>query len=379
MMPRRTFDGSNGAAELETAAFSGLLQSWTGFWFSPVAPTALHVVRVLSGLLFLFWLLSLAGHQTALFGLGGWLDAQAHKEVGRMDREAAPEQMLDRPDAPMNWSVLYLCGDSSAAVQAVYWASVAVLVLFTLGAACRLTALLTWLIVASFTSNPAMYEPADQLLTMLAFYLMLGYLLLGQYRRSQSWAGRVLGPRDAFLFPWRSGSRKPDQDLRGSYAAHLALRLFQVHFALLVFTSGLQKLQFAEWWSGVALWFPLHPPLETSEEELRTIASQAPRYLFFLSLAGYCVLAWQLLFPMFAWRKHGWRLVLLGGAVAGCVGGALIGDMSWSGPTFVVASLCYVAPTEWRQLARRLAGLSGLLDLTGQPASPVRLAAGSRG
>src|SRR6185437_10702097 len=85
-----------------------------------------------------------------------------------------------------------------------------------------------------------------------------------------------------------------------SRAANLALRLIQVHVAILLLVSGLHKLQSGAWWSGVAHWYLLHPPLTTRPADLGGLASGAQGYLVFLNLAAYGTLAWQLAFPLFA-------------------------------------------------------------------------------
>ena len=55
------------------------------------------------------------------------------------------------------------------------------------------------------------------------------------------------------------GSRRQSSP---SIAANLTVRLVQVHFAIVLVVSGLHKLQFGDWWSGVAWWYPLNPPFE---------------------------------------------------------------------------------------------------------------------
>src|SRR5262249_52662353 len=150
----------------------------------------LHVVRVLAGLLFLAWLLPFAGDIEAFFGVRGWLDAEALRAAGRDPAETP---------VPIGWALLYLCGDSPALLTAFYWLSILVLVLFTAGLWTRPTSVLTWLIVVSFAANPATSYGGDALLNILAFYLMAGYLLLGQWGRDLSVAERILGPHDTFL------------------------------------------------------------------------------------------------------------------------------------------------------------------------------------
>jgi hypothetical protein len=315
---------------------------WADFWFAPADPAGLRGLRLLAGLLFLAWLLAFAGHQEALFGLGGWFDRQAYQDAARQQ---------GGPPVPLGWSLLYLCGDSGVLVRAAWWLALAALALFTLGLWTRVTAVLAWLVVASFIANPALSFDADYLLVILAFYLMVGHLLQGQWDGPGSLAFRLLGPGRA------------EDRTRPSRAANLTVRLLQVHFALVVVVGALHKLQFGDWWAGVAFWYPLHPPFRVTPEGLRAVSAHATAYLFVLSLAQYVLLAWQLAFPLFAWRKR-WRPVLLGGAVVGWLGSAFLFRQPLFGPVLLLACLAYLTPPEWQRLlswpARALGFLRGL-------------------
>jgi hypothetical protein len=349
------------APSLPAAPAEGALAAWSRFWFRPADACGLHVVRVATGLLLLFWLLPLAGAVDSLFGLQGWFDKQAYVAAARLP---------GGPPKPISWSLLYLCGTNPTALHAVYWASVGVLLLFTLGVASRLTAPLTWLVVASFTANPALDADADALLLMLTFYLMLGYLLLGLRGGGLTWAERLFGPWSAL--PWRPRALRRSRPAP-SVAANLAVRLIQVHFALIVVASGLHKLQAGDWWTGWAYWYALYPPLTTTLTEAREHAGSATTFLFFLSLAAYATLAWQIGFPAFAWRRRWlWRGVLFAGGVAGCLGSALLFQAPVFGLALLIGCVAYVSPDGWRALCDRLRAL--LARRAGQPtpaAEPV--------
>src|SRR5262249_20056791 len=243
------------------------------------------------------------------------------------------------------WSVAYWCGGDPTALVAFFWSSVAVVVLFTLGVFPRLTAVLAWVVVASFTANPAFEYEGDALLLMLTFYLMIGYMLLGQRAPGHSLLSRLLGsPRT-----WPLAAREHDDvEPRRSVGASLALRLIQVHLAVLFVTSGLHKLQFGDWWAGVALWFPLHPPFKTTLAEAMANKAQAATYLSLLNIATYATLAWQIGFPLFAWRPR-WRPVLIGGAIIGWIGGAFLWGLPLVGPAMMIGSASFVSPAGWRR------------------------------
>jgi hypothetical protein len=339
--------------------------AWTDFWFTPADPIALAVLRVLGSMVFLYWLLPFAGDLQAFFGLGGWYDARAYAETSRLK---------ELPPHLFTWSAAYWCGSNSTLLMLLYALSLAAIVLFALGVATRLTAVLTWVAVVSFTANPAVAYDADPFLQMLAFYLMFGHLFLGLRGPGQSLLARVLGPtRETWLlgglWPRRCDALPP------SIAANVALRLLQIHFAIAMVATGLHKLQVSAWWSGLAPWFYLHPPFHTTLSEIRAYAPpNAETSLNLFSLTAYAALAWQIGFPTFAWRP--WlRPLLVGGAAFGWLLTALAMQMPLVGPLLFVLCLAYVTPMEWRWLESKLARLPLLDRLCGQePTSPARRA-----
>jgi hypothetical protein len=323
-----------------------MVHRWIRFWFTPVDAAGLHGLRLLAGLLFVFWLITLAGNQQALFSLSGWVDPRVYIEASRLQE-------------PAGWSVLYLF--NSGWLEAVYWGSIVLFVLFALGLWTRLTGLLTWVMVVSFSANPVTRAEADVLLVILAFYLMVGCLLLGQWSRPLLPAERVLGSSDTWLFG------RPEAP--PSIAANFVLRLLQVHFALVVVVSGLHKLQLGDWWAGAAFWYPLHPPFETTAASIQKEAANRESVLSFLSLAQYLFLAWQLTFPLFAWRKA-WRPLLLGGALVGWIGCLWIYRQPLFGPAYFLCCLSYLQPQEWRWLSGKL--VEGLGRFTGRMPQTIK-------
>jgi hypothetical protein len=197
-------------------------------------------------------------------------------------------------------------------------------------------------VAASFSANPATAYEADSLLVILAFYLAVGYLLLYQLQPHQSMASRLLGPTDTWILN-RGTQRQP------SVAANLALRLLQIHVAIWIVASGLQKLQSGSWWAGWALWYPLHPPFTTTLADLRAIVPSANSYLSILSLGAYVVLAWQIGFPLFAWHRFGRILVLVGAAI-GWIWTGFVEDLPLLGPAVFVACLSFVSSEQWHKV-----------------------------
>jgi hypothetical protein len=336
--------------------------AWTSFWFAGIDPVGLHILRLLAGLLVLAWLAGFAGYQQELFGLQGWFDEQAFREA----------RQLDGTPAPISWSLVYLTGRNRLALDLLYWSGLAVAGLFALGVATRWTGLVSWLVVASFVCSPAIAYEADYLLILLVFYLLLGYLFLGVWNGPRGGTRLLLGAPEALLWNWRTPS-PAGGTVTPSVAANVALRLLQVHFALVMTMSGLHKLQFGDWWSGLAFWYPLHPPLSTTAEQIRGEAAWSAWWSFGTSLAQYLVLAWQLAFPFFAWRR-GWRVLLLGGAAVGWLGTLLLLGLPLFGPVLFLACCSYLTPEEWRSLLGRLSWWRWLLPSAPETMREVSLA-----
>ena len=351
------------ASDQDGVALAG--NAWTRFWFTPTSVTGLHCLRVLSGLLFICWLLSFVGYQEAFFSTTGWFDREAYLQLQQGDPGMAP---------PIGWSMLYLAGDSSEIFQALYWGSLVILALFTLGVATRITGILTWVIVVSFLANPATSYEGDYMLGILAFYLMIGYALLGLWNSPLTKWEMGLGSRYDFVFaPWVFAKTPEARPV--SYAANLAMRLMQLHLMIIIVTSGVHKLQMPDWWAGIALWYPLHPPFQTTVEGLKRELPSLPTNLFFLSLIQYAVLAWQIGFPLFAWRQGKWRVVLLGGATIGWLGSFFLLKLPLFGPFVFLGCLSFLGPDEWAWMTTRVKSWLGSAVSKQGPAKQTALKA----
>jgi hypothetical protein len=325
--------------------FGGWARAWVRFWFEPTDPIGLHLIRVAAGLLFIVWLLPQAGHRDEFFGLNGWFDQRAYAEAANLP---------DGSPAPLGWSVALLFGSAPGYLTAVYFGSLIVFGLFTIGIFPRLTGILSWVAVASMTSSPAILDDVEPWLNMLSFYLMIGYVLWGQDQRGRPVTWHIFGPALTGL-----GTKSMLTANRSSSGATVAIRLLQIHVAIAIVTSGLHKLQFGEWWSGVAYWYLLYSPINSTIEQARNAhGADAQNYLMRLSLGAYAALAWQIGFPLFAWRR-GFRSVLLLGAAIGWIATASWYRQLLTGPATFVGCLAFISALEWRALFGRLQRVSG--------------------
>lgn len=308
--------------------------AWAAFWFTPTSPVGMHAVRFMTGLLLMFWLAPMAGQYGSLFGYG-WVDRQAYLEMQSLPGGT--------PFPVGRWSLVFLVGANPAALALLFWGTLAVFGLFTLGIATRVTGVLTWILVVSNIANPALHYDVDYLLVVVTFYLMVGYLLFDQWSGTPTLVGRAFGS-STFLTPFRTAAPETP-----SYAAALTVRLLQVHFVIVILSAAFHKTQSAEWWTGAAFWYWLNRPETLDIEKLRAMRPFANTTLAFLSLATYATLAWQFTFPLFAFRPS-WRPLLLGGAILGWLGLTFIFGLPYFGPLYMILCLNFLTPPEWSRL-----------------------------
>src|SRR5438067_2353840 len=118
--------------------------------------------------------------------------------------------------------------------------------------------------------------------------------------------------------------------------------------------SGLANLQSPEWATGVAYWYPLHPPLRMPKETYLRDFEAPTVTLTLLSLAQYISLAWRIMFPAFAWRRGNWRFILVGGAIVAWAWTVGVWGLPLFGPIYLIGALSYLDANEWRALGEWL-------------------------
>jgi hypothetical protein len=323
----------------------GFSSRWTDFWFRAADPLPFGMTRIFCGLLFLAWLLPFAGRHEEFFGMEGWFGREGYLQAMREGGPGTP--------VPLGWSILYLAEGNPGLLTALYWGSVAILAAFAAGVATRITSVLTWVVVVSFTANPAISFEADFLLTILAFYMMVGHVLQGFFNGRLTPAEQILGPTSNMVH--RMFDR--EHPSAPSISANMAMRMLQIHFVVVVLASALHKLQLGRWWAGMAFFFPMFPPEKTTPSDLQALFGNAPLILFSLSLAQYLALGWQFGLPFFAWKRSLWpRVLLLGGGAVAWLGNVWLFGIPLFGPFWMIGCLSLLTAEEWHTIIAKVRG-----------------------
>lgn len=276
-------------ARYVTALARDLAEGWDRFWFTAADPTLLGLIRVLTGLMLVYthavWGLVLQD----FFGAEPWLSESLVHAI-QSDGYAYSFWWL----VPAQWA------------WAAHAASLAVLVLFTIGYKTRLTSVLALVVAISYAHRvPEALFGLDQVNVMLTLYLTLGG------------AGQALSV-DRWLASRRQG--RPTSPPAPSVAANLALRLINVHMCVIYLFAGISKLQGEAWWDGQAMWGAF-ASLEYQSADMTWLA----RYPRLIELATHICVLWEMTFCVLIWKPR-WRPLVLAGAVALHIGiGACLG------------------------------------------------------
>src|SRR4051794_40616731 len=113
---------------------------WNRFWFTPSDPFGLCLIRVLTGVLVLYWHLSYTPDLNRYFGADGWLPlatVESLENAGNVPDTLNQPSYLDFVSRPNELLAIHIVG-------------AVILGLFTLGVLTRVTAVLALVVVLSY-------------------------------------------------------------------------------------------------------------------------------------------------------------------------------------------------------------------------------------
>ena len=205
------------------AWFSSWAVAWNKFWFTPTSAHALAVMRILTGVI-AFYTLLVWSFEFEGFINGGLISAEYRNLLYRTPL-----------DSTLAWSHFDWVGP--ALRMPIHIVGLVIVALFTLGFYTRFTAILTALLVISYSNRVmgALFG-LDQMLAMLTLYLAI------------SRCG------DVFSIDSRLARRDPADNKPRSVMNSIATRLIQVHLCIVYLFAGLGKCQGDKWWDGEAIW-----------------------------------------------------------------------------------------------------------------------------
>lgn len=335
---------------------------WNHFWFAPVDPTLLGVIRICCGVVALYIQIVNAIHLQDYLGADAWIDLPTLNSF-RLNLPTTPH-LADWENPSSNgqnsyptefrsrnvWSIWFHVTDPKA-MERVQMGILAVTVLFLLGFWSRVTCALTWLGFMGFVHRAdTMTYGMDTMVHVILLYLMLapcGAALSIDSFWDRFWSRR--SPVNATTGP------------AASSAANFCLRLLQIHLCIVYFVSGLAKVQGACWWSGEVLWYPL-VNYELSPVSnpiyagiLRWLINDRGRGELTLAAGVALTMFVEIGFPFLVWLRR-WRYIMILGALFLHVGIGLLVGLPMFGMIMGTLVLSFLPPEDVRRFFSRLSG-----------------------
>jgi hypothetical protein len=290
---------------------------WNRFWFTPSDACTLSTIRVLTGMLALYWYAVFSFDLERLFGPGGWLPLEAVRQVDADNLSSsgvAPFSYLNLLHTQQELWIAHILG-------------FVILLMFAAGLLTRVSSILATIVVLSYIHRAPMLDSQfEAVLTFVMIYLCIG--------RSG----------DYHSFDWLLGRRKQrdgKQPAPLSPFNTIAQRLIQIHVAMLYAVMGLSKLMGDAWWSGMGTWW-----LMTRAESRLVDLTWLPAQI--VEILTHCVVLYELAFLILIWNRLA-RPLLLGVSVIMWTFMALITGQVLFSLMMLVANLAYISPNPVRR------------------------------
>jgi hypothetical protein len=275
------------------------------------------VIRVFTGIVALGLYLSYIPDLERLFGPDGLLSESAMLRL--------------RGSVPI--FSIFDYSHSATSLWILFWAGAFVIGLFLFGVFTRVNAVLALIAVLSLIHRgPVLSRPVDEVLVVVMFCLCLGPS--GAALSLDSW--------------WKRRHRDPLDHAADSppksWAATVAIRLMQIHVALIYFLMALAKLRTRTpvWWSGTAVWGLIAKP-ESRLVDLTFLAD----HIYLINAWTLAIVVFEFCFAFLVWNRLA-RPLLLGLAVPIWIGTALLTGMTSWAVMMLIANLAFLSPATLR-------------------------------
>lgn len=298
-------------------------EGWNRFWFQPSDPLPLALVRIAAGTISFYIVASFGFDLLRYLGPNGILST------------ANVRALLAVTDNEYRFSYLNFAADATT-LWALHAAGLVVLAAFTVGLFTRITSVLSVLVLLAYVHRTwVLTDQAEPILSMLLLYLSIGPA--GDALSVDAWRKRRKAPTV------RSGRV-------ASYGANVAIRLLQVHTALiyLMMFLGKQLVTFV-WWQGTAVWWLIARP-DTCLVDLRWMHD----YPYLVNLWTASIPLFELAFALLIWKPLLRPLLVVGSAFYWLGIALLLGNVPFCAAMFV-AGLSFVDASQWRALCGRCA------------------------
>lgn len=331
---------SAGPQESFSQALSRWGEAWDRFWFTPMRPHTLCVLRLLTGAMLLYCHVVLASDLLSFLGPNAWIG----NEMAR--------QLHDGAFGPADWARSYLWYiDSPALLFAHQSLMIVVSVCYMIGMGTRVVVPLALFLQLMYLHRltGALFG-LDQIVTYATLYLALTpcgscFSVDALLRR------RFEGVRE------RSGWLRwmlPDEG--PSVAANVGTRLLQLHLCVIYLFGGLSKARGETWWDGSAVWYAV------SNYEYQSLdMTWLSRYPAIISALSNATLFWEVFYCALVWPRVTRPFVLAIAFAVHASIAAFLGMITF-GTMMIIANGIFLSPRLFQSRQQREADDAMLVE-----------------
>lgn len=286
--------------------------AWNQFWFTSRRSAHLILLQHIVGIFAFVWLASYSSELVSMFGQHGWVSRQA---VAQMMTDGNSSQFVP------GFSHLFLI-ESAPLLWTSHAIALAVVGLFAIGVASRVTAPLTLLVVLSYVHRaPMMTTPFETILCALLLYLSIC-------------------PRGSW-FSLRQGSDE------SSWMANVVTRLIQIHLCEFYVLIAASKLSTPAWWTGDAV-----QHLMTDSQHCLADFSSLTSNMYLMNAMTHAWLVFELLFPVLIWIRQLRPLMILLSSLIWLFAAVVSGQVGFC-LLMLAANVVFISPDRLSGLAKK--------------------------
>ncbi len=293
--------------------FRDLWDAWNRFWFAPIDPATLCLVRLLAGGLLLYTHLVWSKDLSAFFGPDGWIS----------------QELAEAKNAERLTIDLFGYVRSPALLWSIHIGFLIAFFCLFVGLFTRVASIVSAVGAIAYATHvsPGAFFGLDKVNCMLATYLAIG----------------PAGARYSVDRLWRM-RRDAREEPAPSATANLALRLIQFHLCVMYLFAGLGKLKGDRWWDGTATWFTVANDAYRSMD-----MTWMANHLYLLDFLTHMTVAWELSYCFLIWNRFA-RPWLLAAAIGAHLFIAFGMGMQTFGWAMIFANLAFFSPTLIRRV-----------------------------
>ena len=324
---------ANSSGETFGEAVTRLVAAWDRFWFTPLRPHTLCVLRILTGAMLLYCHLVLASDLSAFIGQDAWISNEMS------------QQLHDGAFGPSDWARSYLWHiESPTAIVVHHTLTIIVTAMFMVGLGTRVVLPLALFLQLMYLHRltGALFG-LDQIVTYTTMYL--AFTPCGScFSVDAILARRFQDKREASRY-WRF--LLPDDS--PSIAANIGTRLLQLHLCVIYLFGGLSKARGETWWDGTAVWYAI------SNYEYQSLdMTWMSRYPAVISALSNATLFWEVFYCALIWPRVTRPFVLAVAFGVHASIAAFLGMITF-GSMMIFANGIFLSPRLFQSKQQRLA------------------------